>query len=173
MEKSQIRLLEKLEMKIIFISLAGIKENNLLVNQSDEKIQNMLDLNIKSNIMLSKMLLKRWFFKMGKINFSSTGASRGDIGISVYAATKTSLIGLSKVLSKEYGKYNITSNILDLGAFDAGMYRKLKKDSKKKILENLPNKQLGNIKNIVLAVKFLIENDFVNGSVIKLDGGAD
>ena len=56
--------------KIIFISLAGIKENNLLVNQSDEKIQNMLDLNIKSNIMLSKMLLKKdGFFKMGKINF--------------------------------------------------------------------------------------------------------
>ncbi len=177
-EKSQIKLLEKKirnEKKIIFISLAGIKENNLLVSQSDEKIQNMLDLNIKSNIMLSKMLLKKMIFsKWGRlIFFSSTGASRGDIGISVYAATKTSLIGLSKVLSKEYGKYNITSNILDLGAFDAGMYRKLKKDSKKKILENLPNKELGNIKNIALAVKFLIENDFVNGSVIKLDGGAD
>ena len=54
-----------------------------------------------------------------------------------------------------------------------GCTENLKKIVKRKFWKTLPNKQLGNIKNIVLAVKFLIENDFVNGSVIKLDGGAD
>ena len=38
--------------------------------------------------------------------------ARGDVG-TLYSASKTALYGFSKVLSKEYGKYNITSNVID------------------------------------------------------------
>ena len=94
-------------------------------------------------------------------------------GTSAYSASKTGLQGLSKVISKENAQYNITSNIIELGAFEAGMYKKLSKKEKIKILNKLPNKKLGTIKDIANTIKFLINTNFINGSVIKIDGGAD
>ncbi len=78
-----------------------------------------------------------------------------------------------KVISKEYGLYNITSNILELGAFDVGMYKKLANTEKLKIKEKIPNKKLGNIDEIFQTIKLLIKSKFINGSVLKIDGGAD
>ena len=42
-----------------------------------------------------------------------------------------------------------------------------------KIVSKLPNKKLGTINEITLAIKLLINSSFINGSVIKIDGGAD
>ena len=53
------------------------------------------------------------------------------------------------------------------------MYKKLSNKSKNKILKDLPNSKLGEVKDIASTIKFLINNSFVNGSIIKLDGGAD
>ena len=135
----------------------------------------MIDTNLGSNFLICKYLIKKMIFsKWGRvIFFSSTGAKRGDIGTSGYSASKTGLYGLSKVISKEYGQHNITSNIFELGAFEAGMYKKLNEKQKMKIVSKLPNKKLGTINEITLAIKLLINSSFINGSVIKIDGGAD
>ena len=42
-----------------------------------------------------------------------------------------------------------------------------------KIIDKLPNKKLGTISEITLAIKLLIKSSFINGSIIKIDGGAD
>ena len=135
----------------------------------------MIEINLVSNFMICKFILKKMIFaNWGRIIFlSSTGAKRGEIGTSGYSASKTGLIGLSKVISKEYGLYNITSNILELGAFDVGMYKKLANTEKLKIKEKIPNKKLGNIDEIFQTIKLLIKSKFINGSVLKIDGGAD
>ena len=48
--------------------------------------------------------------------------------------------------------------------------RNLKK-KQKKLLEKVPLKKTGNIKNIINAIEFLVKSDYVNGSEIKIDGG--
>ena len=50
---------------------------------------------------------------------------------------------------------------------------KLKKDFREKLLEKVPSKKTGNIKNILFAIDFLIKTDYVNGSSINIDGGLD
>lgn len=177
-KKEQLKKFEKrikFEKTITFLSLAGTKQDSLLINQSSKAINQTIDINLKSNIIISKSIINQMIFsKWGRIIFfSSMGASRGDVGTSLYSASKTALYGFSKVLSKEYGKYNITSNVIDLGAFNSGMYKKLSNKSKNKILKDLPNSKLGEVKDIASTIKFLINNSFVNGSIIKLDGGAD
>ena len=161
--------------KIVLISAAAIKSDSLLIHQTLREWKKIVDINFFSNFLLSKYLMKKMIFsKWGRlIFFSSTGAKRGDVGTSSYSSSKTGLYGLSKVISKEYAQYNITSNIFELGAFDAGMYSKLSKKEKKKIINNLPNKKLGTVNDIILSVKLLIKSNFINGSVIKIDGGAD
>jgi len=161
--------------QLILISAAAVKFDSLLINQSMNNWKKMIDINLGSNFLICKYLIKKMIFtKWGRIVFfSSTGAKRGDIGTAGYSASKNGLYGLSKVISKEYGQYNITSNIIELGAFDVGMYKKLNKKQKMRILNKLPNKKLGTINEIALTIKLLIKTSFINGSIIKIDGGAD
>ena len=77
------------------------------------------------------------------------------------------------MISKEYGKHNITSNIIELGAFDTGMYKKLNQKIKNKIIKKIPADKLGQKEDIVNTIKFIINTSFINGSVVKIDGGAD
>lgn len=159
--------------KIILINLAAVKYDALLINYKRSQLRTMFKINVEATfeilkILLPEMIIKKW----GRIiNFSSTDGINGDVGITSYSATKYSLHGLSKVLSKEYGMLGITSNILILGNFNTGMYKKLNYAQQKKILERIPSKKTGNIKNIINAVNFLIKSDYINGAEIKIDGG--
>ena len=147
--------------RLVLISAAAVKIDNLLINQTMSNWKKMVDTNLGSNFLICKYLVKKMIFsKWGRIIFfSSTGANRGDVGTSGYSASKNGLYGLSKVISKEYAQYNITSNIVELGAFEAGMYIKLNKKEKKKIINKLPNRKLGTINEIALAIKFLIKSN--------------
>ena len=159
--------------KIIYINLAAIKNDKLLINYKKSEWRTAFKVNVGSTfeilqIILPEMILNKW----GRvINFSSTDGINGDVGISSYSATKYSLHGLSRTLSKEYGMLGITSNVLVLGNFNYGMFKKLKDEKQKRLLEKVQNKKTGNIKNIINAINFLINSDYVNGAEIKIDGG--
>jgi len=158
---------------ITFVNMSSIKKDGLLVNYDLAEWNDVISLNITSVFYFTKMLLplmieKRW----GRFIFiTSTGGMRGDIGTVSYSTSKTALIGFSKVISKEYARFNITSNILSLGTFDTGMFHKINDNKKKEILKSIPSKKVGNISNIVNAVEFINKSDYVNGSIISIDGG--
>jgi 3-oxoacyl-[acyl-carrier protein] reductase len=112
------------------------------------------------------MIKQRW----GRIvHFSSIRASAGTLS---YTTTKQGLVGMSKVLAKEYAKFNITSNALILGAFDTGMFQSLKEKIKNELINQIPAKKLGKVQDIVRAIDFIIDSPFVNGAEITIDGGA-
>ena len=161
--------------KITLINCAGVKKDNLIINQPYKEWKSIIDLNLNTSFLLSKHLLKKMIFNQwGRVIFiSSSGAIDGDLGTGAYSSSKTGLIGLSKVISKEYGKYNITSNIIELGAFDTGMYKKLNQKIKNKIIKKIPSDKLGQKEDIINTIKFIIDTSFMNGSVVKIDGGAD
>jgi len=158
---------------ITFVNMSSIKKDGLLVNYDLAEWNDVISLNITSVFYFTKMLLplmieKRW----GRFIFiTSTGGMRGDIGTVSYSTSKTALIGFSKVISKEYARFNITSNILSLGTFDTGMFHKINDNKKKEILKSIPSKKVGNTSNIVNAVEFINKSDYVNGSIISIDGG--
>lgn len=79
---------------------------------------------------------------------------------------------MSRVLAKEYARFNITSNVLVLGCFEGGLFDALHDNIKKKILTQIPSKACGKISNIANAIDFLIKSEYVNGSTINIDGGA-
>ena len=105
------------------------------------------------------------------ISASSAGGIAGDKGTILYSMSKNATQSMMKVMSKEYGKFNITFNTLKLGNFDYGLFQKLDKNFQKKLLEKVPSKKTGDIKNISNAIDFLIKSDYVNGSSINIDGG--
>jgi 3-oxoacyl-[acyl-carrier protein] reductase len=173
--ESQIKKLvnDVCESKITIVHLAGFYSEALAINMTSDNFQKHFDINIKSVFLLnkyflSKMLQNSW----GRIiHFSSPAAEFGHPGTVGYAASKSALDGLSKVISNEYAKFNITSNIIVAGYFEAGMYLNLKEETKSKLKESIPSKTLGDPKNITNAIKFIINSEFVNGATLNIDGG--
>ncbi len=159
--------------RVTLINLLAIKEDNLLINHDLDTWNDVLNLNVTSSFYLTKLLLplmidKKW----GRFIFiNSTGGVRGDVGTISYSTSKTAMLGFSKVVSKEYSRFNITSNVLSLGTFDTGLFHRLSKEKQKEILHSIPSKMLGNVLNITNAIEFIIKSEYVNGAVINIDGG--
>ena len=159
--------------KIIFLNLASIKNDKISYRITKNEMQESFEINSFSffliiQTILPYMLRKKW----GRIiNFSSTGGLKGDQGTLLYTASKYSTLGMIKVLSQEYAKFNITFNTLKLGNFNTGMYKKLNNNIRKEILKKIPSGKTGNVFNIYNAIKFILTSDYVNGSTISVDGG--
>lgn len=93
------------------------------------------------------------------INMSSVVAQMGVVGTSAYAASKAGLWGMTKAIAAENKDKGITINNLNLGYMDAGMALKLPVDKR------------GSIDNIINAIDFLVDSDFVTGTSIDINGG--
>jgi len=156
---------------ITVIHLAAVKIDELAVFVNEDNWDKVMDINLKGNFLLTKelipiMMKEKW----GRIiHIISSGL--GDVGTLTYSTSKFGLLGMSEVLSREYARYGITSNVLQLGYFQTGIWEKLSQVKKDELLNQIPSKQLGDPQNIVNAVKFIIDSPFVNGSVINVDGG--
>ena len=159
--------------KIILLNLASIKKDGLSINYNLKDWREIFKVNVESNFEISKLVLKQMTLNnWGRIiNFSSSDGIRGDIGTVAYTSSKLAIHGISKVISKEYAKFNITSNILLLGNFNYGMFTKLSSSKKNQLLNKVPSKKHGKINNIYNAIEFIINSDYVNNSEIKIDGG--
>jgi len=161
--------------KITLVNLATLKIDGLVANYSEFDWDRMISVNLKGSFLLVQGLLpyminEQW----GRIiNISSLGGTQGEAGTAAYSTVKTGIIGFSRVLAKEYARFNITSNVLMLGYFKTGLFNELKDDLKKELINKVPSKMLGDVSNIANAIEFLIRSKYVNGATINIDGGAD
>jgi len=159
--------------RITLIHCAAAKIDEIAANYKKSDWDHVMEVNLSGNFLLTQAMLaymikERW----GRIiHISSRGGIDGTPGTIAYSTTKTGLIGMSRVLAKEYARFNITSNVLVLGTFETGMFLKLRDEIRKKILNQIPSKAFGKVSNIANAIEFLIKSEYVNGSSINIDGG--
>ena len=159
--------------KITLVHFAAIKKAELAVNISSSDLQNIFDVNVKGAFLLTKHILKIMMMEgWGRIIFiSSKGSEAGDVGTTSYSSSKMALMGISRTLSKEYALFGVTSNVISLGAFDAGLYTELSEKVKNEILAKIPSKKVGSVDNITNAISFIVDSDYINGSIVTIDGG--
>ena len=159
--------------KVTLIHSAVSNVDGLMVNYPESSWDRVIGVNLKGNFLLTQALMphmiqNRW----GRIiHISSVKGVEGAPGTLAYSASKTGLIGMSRVLAKEYARFNITSNVLILGYFEAGLFNMLSDEGKKRIVKKIPSGRLGDFSNIANAVSFLMKSEYVNGAVINIDGG--
>ena len=114
------------------------------------------------------MISQKW----GRIiHCSSIVGSLGANGAGIYASSKSALIGYNKTLSKEYGRFGITSNILELGYFENGLINSFSKEKINQIITQTSSKRLGIVNDIIAAIEFIEKSNFYNGEILKLNGG--
>ena len=92
--------------------------------------------------------------KWGRIiHFSSIVGNQGAKGAGIYAASKSALVGYSKTLSKEYGRFGITSNIIELGYFEKGIIETFNQEILMNKINTLFSKFNNEIKDIFEIIK--------------------
>ena len=105
------------------------------------------------------------------INISSLCAS-GNAGQSAYSAAKAGVNAMTVALSKELGALGIRIAAISPGYLDtASTHAHMEEKQLEHIRQAVPLRKLGQPKDLMSAVRFIIENDYFHGKVLELDGG--
>lgn len=159
--------------KIVLLFMENLSISNLIINKTDKEMLKEVHANlINPHKIIKKILPLMIKNNWGRIIFSgSSRALKGDIGISGYSICKNALVGYSKVLSKEYARFGITTNYLSLGLFESKLSNSLKKITKKNLIKNTDTGSMGDFQSVYNAINFIINSKYVSGAIIPVNGG--
>jgi 3-oxoacyl-[acyl-carrier protein] reductase len=165
--------LEKLGPIKILINNAGIKGTHKEIASIDEKEwEEVINTNLKGVFNTCKAVVPIMQNQGGKgtiVNISSIGGIMGGNLNPVYAASKAGIIGFSLALAAQVSKDNIRVNVITPGAIATKWWED--ETQKENVKRANPLKRFGTPKEVAKAVIFLIENDYVNGVTLPIDGG--
>jgi 3-oxoacyl-[acyl-carrier protein] reductase len=158
------------------VNNAALVHDGVLAMATEDQIQQMLDVNLRGAIVLARECVRVMLCQgSGSIvNISSIIAQRGYSGLSVYAATKAGLIGLTRSLAREVGPKNIRVNAIAPGYLETDMSRGLDQRQRAQIVRRTPLGRLGTAEDVIPVLDFLLSpaSRFITGQVIAVDGGA-
>ena len=158
------------------VNNAGIGTSGVLANMRAADIERTVRLNTVSPMMLTKHVMRTMMVagQGGRVvNISSIVSTTGFSGLSVYAATKASLIGFTKSLAREVGPLGITVNAVAPGFVDTAMTEGLDGGQREQIARRSALKRLAEVNDVANAVGFLMSDAARNitGTVLTVDAG--
>ena len=176
--------IEKFSKPQILINAASIFEKKPIEDVTFEYIRRTFDINFAASMIMTRKFVELVRRKVkGKqkplakiINITDITAQRPPAGFSIYCASKAALISATKSLAKELAP-DFTVNAVSPGIvgwpFDTaqGRPKGVTAEQRKKMLSFVPAGRAGTPDEVADAVKFLIENDYITGQVIDVDGG--
>ncbi|ETA82156.1 3-oxoacyl-ACP reductase FabG [Youngiibacter fragilis] len=159
----------------IVVNNAGITKDASFKKMTDAQWDAVMTVDLKSVFLVSQELVKYLEANgYGRIiNISSLAGMMGNFGQANYSAAKAGVVGLTKTLSIELGKKNITVNAIAPGFINTEMTRVIPEDRKKAMLAEIPVGRPGEPEEIAAVVAFLASDEagFVSGTVINVNGG--
>jgi NAD(P)-dependent dehydrogenase (short-subunit alcohol dehydrogenase family) len=158
----------------ILVNNAGIIKDNLIHKMPADDFDTVINTNLKGTWLMCKAAAKIMKEqKSGRIVNISSRAWLGNPGQSNYSASKAGIIGLTRVLALELGKFNILVNAIAPGLIDTPLTQSLPADVLQKLIQAQPTKTIGKPVDIANAVSFLVseKTGFITGQVIYVDGG--
>ncbi len=159
----------------VLVNNAGIRQDNLGASMTEEQWDNVININLKGSFnMTQQAILHMMRKRYGRIiNVSSIGGQLGLPGQANYAASKAGQIAISKSMSKEVAKRNITINNVLPGFIETELLSDLDPDLVKQYKSEVPMKRFGTTKEVAAAVKFLASSDasYITGASLEISGG--
>ena len=158
----------------VLINNAGITRDASLRKMTLAQWQQVIDVNLTGVFVCAQAVAPYMEAqRSGRIiNTSSVVGLYGNYGQSNYAATKAGLIGLTKTLARELGKYNITVNAVAPGFIATDMIDSIPEKVIDMLKSRTPLRRLGTPEDIASAYLFLASDEagFISGAVLSVDG---
>ena len=159
----------------VLVNNAGIAEQALFTDITDEMWHRMIDTNLSGAFYCSRAVLKYMINrKSGKIiNISSIWGETGGSCEVHYSASKSGLMGMTKALAKEVGLSGITVNSVSPGVILTDMTSHFDEETMNALKEETPLYRIGTPEDVAGAVSFLASKDadFITGQNLSVNGG--
>jgi 3-oxoacyl-[acyl-carrier protein] reductase len=159
----------------VAVANAGQSRDALLLRFKSADLDRLIDVNLKSAFYLSAAVAKPMIRqRRGAIIFmSSIAGLAGNVGQSMYAATKAGLLGLAKSLAKELGSRNIRVNVVAPGFIETAMTADTSAAARQHYLESIALGRPGTPEDVAPVVTFLASDAarYVSGQTLVVDGG--
>lgn len=159
----------------VLVNNAGIAEQALFTDISEEMWDRMFDVNVKGAYNCTQAALPSMIHeKYGRIvNVSSMWGISGASCEVHYSASKAALIGFTKALAKEVGLSGITVNCIAPGVIGTDMNSAIPKEIMETLKADTPLNRIGTPEDAAEAIFFLASDKagFITGQVLSVDGG--
>lgn len=159
----------------VLVNNAGIAEQLLFTDITDEMWRKMLDTNLSGAFYCARAVLPFMIHrKKGKIiNIASIWGETGGSCEVHYSAAKAGIIGMTKALAKEVGLSGITVNCVSPGVILTDMTSHFDEDTMNTLKDETPLGRIGTPEDVAGAVSFLAsaDADFITGQDIAVNGG--
>ncbi|MEQ5325729.1 MULTISPECIES: 2-dehydro-3-deoxy-D-gluconate 5-dehydrogenase KduD [Proteus] len=162
----------------ILVNNAGIIRREDAINFTEKDWDDVMDLNIKSLFFMSQAVARKFIAQGtgGKIiNIASMLSFQGGIRVPSYTASKSGVMGVTRLLANEWANKGINVNAIAPGYMATNNTAALRADEERNaaILERIPAERWGVPSDMMGPVVFLASSasDYINGYTIAVDGG--
>lgn len=174
----------------VLVNSAGWVSDRLFIEKPREEWVKEVDVNYWSVINCAKVVINHMIAQnSGKIvSIASDAGKIGEYREAVYAGAKAAIIGFSKSLAREVGRYNINVNVIcpatvvpasddEIGQSSLwrsdGLYYKMTEETKEKMAKSYPLHRLGKAEDIANVALFLASDtaSWITGQALSVDGG--
>lgn len=157
------------------VNNAGISFDGALALMPTSQIELLVRVNTLSPMVLTKYVVRSMMADGGGriVNLASIMAFTGYSGLSVYGATKASIVGFSRSLAREVGRMGVNVNSVAPGFVDTELTHGMKADHRQQIERRSALRRLVDVEDVANAVEFLLSDKAKNitGTVITVDAG--
>lgn len=158
------------------VNNAAVGFDGTLAIMHNSQIEQLIRLNTLSPILLTKYVVRSMMADRGGriVNISSIVSNTGYSGLSVYAATKASLIGFTRSLAREVGARRVNVNAVAPGFLETEMTQGLDEEQRQKIARRSALHRLAAVEDVAEAVEFLLgdKSKSITGTVLTVDAGS-
>jgi 3-oxoacyl-[acyl-carrier protein] reductase len=158
------------------VNNAGMSFDGSLALMPNSQIEQLVRLNTISPIVLTKYVVRSMMADGGGrvVNITSIMGFTGYSGLSVYGATKASLIGFTRSLAREVGRMGVNVNAVAPGFVDTEMTQGLKEEQRQQITRRSALRRFTEIDDVANAVEFLLgcKSKNITGTVLTVDAGS-
>jgi 3-oxoacyl-[acyl-carrier protein] reductase len=158
------------------VNNAGISAEGALALMHNAQLEQVVRLNTLSPMVMTKYVVRSMMADGGGriVNVASIAGFTGYSGLSVYSATKGSLIAFTRSLAREVGRMGVNVNAVAPGFVDTEMTKTLKDEHREQIVRRSALRRLVDIEDVANAVEFLISDRAKNitGTVVTVDAGS-
>ncbi len=159
----------------ILVNNAGITNDKPLLMMSEDDFDDVLAINLRGVYQCSREAIREMMKqRSGRIiSISSISALSGRSGQCNYAAAKAGIVGFTKSLAREMGKFNVLANALFVGVIDTNMVWRMAPAAKKEVEKSIPLNRIGKPSEVAGPCVFLASDlsTFVTGTTINVSGG--